>query len=91
MSIPIIRLEIEGMRHAIVAAVGKHLAEMDSDIQVAIENICTPEHVTDIIKKTASAEIDAAIKSEIEQFYRYGPGREVIKKAVHETLDGKLE
>jgi len=83
---PLIRLEVQGMRHAIQVALQKHLLCMDKDIQTALDNICTPENISNIVFDTAKFEIKAAIDAEIQKFYRYGDGRKVIQDAVQRKL-----
>jgi len=39
-NIPIIRLEIEGMRHSIMAALTENFAQRDADLQEAIKEVC---------------------------------------------------
>ena len=89
--IPVIRLEIEGMKHAVIHAMTRHLAQMDSEIQAAVEHACKPEHISALIETTARGEIAKAVKSEIENFYRYGPGRKAIKEAVVRALEEEEE
>ena len=83
---PIIRLEVERMRHTIVAAFAEYAIRMDADIQAAVEEICTPEHVTAIVQAAAKQAIEAQIKLEVDAFFRYGEGRAAIKSAVNAQL-----
>jgi hypothetical protein len=74
---PVIRLEVQGMKHAIQIALSEHLIKMDMDIQSAIDRVCTPTNISAIV-------FDAA-----QNFYRYGDGREAIKEAVERQLKGE--
>lgn len=87
--LPFIRLELEGMKYAIKAALSEHLIKMDADIQSEIDRVCTPENIASIVFETAKIEIKAAIDAEIHSFYRYGDGRAVIQKAVRDQLGGR--
>lgn len=89
--VPIIRFEVENLRHTVTLALQDYVAKMDADIQAAVAAAMTPENVSRAIQDAASAEIDLAIKCEISNFFRYGNGREAIKKAVAETLDRRGE
>jgi hypothetical protein len=89
--IPVVRLEIEGMKHTIMHAMTQHLAHMDSDIRAAVERACKPEHISELIETTARKQIAEAVKAEIESFYRYGPGRKAVKEAVIKTLGKDIE
>lgn len=86
MTYPMIRLEIQGMKHAVQVALSDYAAKMNSEIQAAIEAACTAQHITAIIEETARREVDSAIRQEIERFFRYGDGRETIKAAVAAML-----
>lgn len=83
---PVIRLEVQGMKHAIQYAITEHLMSMDRDIQAALDNLCTPENITKIVNDAARVEIKAALDAEIQKFYRYGDGRKAIKEAVQKQL-----
>lgn len=84
--VPIIRLEVEGMRLVVHQALMEHAARMDADVQAAIERAITPENVSRIVQETAAREVRAAIDSAIESFYRFGAGRDVIRREVEKTL-----
>jgi hypothetical protein len=83
---PIIRMEVDGMRYSIIKALTNHAVEMDGQIQSAVDKYCTPENMARVIDAAAKTEIDNAIKAAIEQFYRYGDGRKAIASAVAEAL-----
>lgn len=85
-TMPVIRLEIEGMKHTIMHAMTQYMTQMDSDIQAAVERACKPENISALIEATAREQIAKAVKYEIESFYSYGPGRKAIKEAVIKTL-----
>ena len=86
MDIPIVRLEIQRMKHTICTALAEHSAKMDSDIQKAIEDFCTEENIDRVIREATYKILDCTIREEVEAFFRYGPGRNVIAAAVKEKL-----
>lgn len=86
MNVPIIKIEIEGMKHTIMHAMTQYIAQMDEDIQNAIERACKPEIIATIIEETARKEISQAVANEVECFYKYGPGRTAIREAVVNSL-----
>jgi len=91
MNIPIIRLEVEGMRHSISVALSKHTMEMDAMIQDALASYCTPENIAHIIRSETTRALDEVIKQEISNFFYYGAGRRVVVEAVKEKLLRNLE
>ena len=91
MTFPVIRLEVERMQYAIKTALTQYEAQLDSDIQQAVDSYCTSENIQAVIHKTAVDEINHAIKTEIEYFFRSGNGRHAIRKAVNDVLDREVE
>lgn len=92
MQIPIIRMEVEGMKHAIMAAFMEHTAKLDEDMKAAVEQFCTPDNLKSIIYSQVKSVLDQIIRSEIDNFYQYGEGRKAIKEAVQKRLqDDKTE
>jgi len=89
MNMPIVRLEVEHMKHSIQMACTEYIAKMDADIQAAVERVCTPEHISDVVCRAAKETIDKAVDEEVRSFYRYGAGREAVRKAVVDTLTEK--
>ena len=65
MNVPIIRLEVTGMKTAVRVALMAHAAQMDADIQAAVDAYCTPENMGAIVRKTAREAIDLAVKEEV--------------------------
>lgn len=83
---PVIRLEIDRMKFAIMRALSTHMAQIDSDITKAVEQYCTSENIKRVIAKQTEEEINRAIKEETERFFRYGAGRHAIAEAVTKAL-----
>ncbi len=90
-NIPIIRLEIEGMKHTVHQCLSEYAARMDSDVQAAIDEALTPENIRAIIRAAASREIKDAIESEIHRFFTYDPtGAKFIRDAVDVELKERV-
>ena len=85
MNLPIIRLEIEGMKHSILHHLGLHNDEIarlvEREIDDAIKNI-------DLRAKVRS-EVERAVTKSIEEYFRYGGGASAISQAVFESLTGE--
>lgn len=86
MSIPIIRIELEGMKHTLMAAMSQHLLEMDDLIQVQVDRVCTPENISSIVYEQAKTQIKNAIDDAVRTFYSYGDGQKAVKEAVFQAL-----
>lgn len=88
--VPVIRLEVEGMHHAISIALHEHQVKMDSDMQEALTKYCSPDNIKRVIDNTTQDALNRAITDEVDKFYRYGKGRTVIAEAVEKTLLEKI-
>lgn len=86
MNIPIIRLEVEGLKRSVIAALSDHAVQMDSDIIAAVESYCKPENISRIVHDAAKAEIDRVITEEVKAFFSKGPGRSAVAAAVQSIL-----
>ncbi len=86
MTVPVIRLEIAGMKQAVAVALTQYAARMDADIQAAVDRVCTTEHITRLIDDVVRQEIDAGVKSALHSYFAYGDGHKEIEKIVAGTL-----
>ena len=87
LSIPVIRLEVSYMKHAILHAFSAHTLKVDASVKKAVEEFCTPENIETIVKRAVDTALNDAIKEEIRRFYEYGAGRAYIAEAVRERLE----
>ncbi len=85
--LPRVRIELDGMKHQIVHAFASHNDETEKAIEeqltVAIKNFPFEETIRDLSREV----ISSAIKDALEHYFKYGEGREVIRKAVTDKLD----
>lgn len=86
MHIPQIRLELTNMKQAIIMAFNDRAVEQDADVRAAVEAYCTPENLSLVIGAAVRETLDRVIKQEIDDFYRYGDGRGIVKEAVQQRL-----
>ena len=82
MEIPIIKLEVQGMKKTIMHALTQHAAMMDEDIKDAVDRVCTSEYVSNLVAEVTQKEMTDAIERQIKYFYSYGEGYELIRQAV---------
>ena len=88
MNPPIIRLEVESMRYTVMTALTKHAAQMDADVQNAVDRYLTEENVIKIIDETVRDCVNSAVKEEIQrQFIYSGAGRKAIREAVAQYME----
>lgn len=86
MKLPIIRLEVQGIKYTVVRALTEHAAQMDADIQAAVEEYCTPQNLQSIVRTAAHDALRAAIEEEVKAFFTYGDGRKAVAAAVKESI-----
>lgn len=90
LPIPIIKLEVEGMRRTMAVALSQYTAQLDEMLQQAISDFCTPENLERIINDETARTLDTVIKAEVKNWFINGEGRKAIKKAVEKRLqDGE--
>ncbi len=87
ISVPIIRLQVENLKHTMFLALTEHAALMDKSIQQAVEEFCTDGHIDAIVRREAQLQLDAVVKEEVGSFFRNGPGRAAVRQAVTEALE----
>ena len=85
-NLPTVRVEIEGMRLSLLHAITARSEEWDAMLKDAIDAALTPEAFQEAVAREARLVIDKVIRDEVEKFYRYGHGREVIRLAVEARL-----
>lgn len=89
MNIPILRLELEGIKKTLLTALWKHNCEIEHLVSQAVKEYCTEENLYDLIQNQARQVIASTIETEITNFYAYGKGRKVIQEAVKQTLENE--
>ncbi len=86
MNLPIIKLEVSGMREQIAMAFTNWQFKQDAMVQEALKQVCTEENVQSIINDAVAKELTHAIEEETKSFFAYGDGRKLVRKLVLEKL-----
>lgn len=84
--IPIIRMELDGFKMAFAMALHEHQLQIDANFKAAVDQFCTPENLTKIISDKANTVMRQVLEEEVQRFFSYGVGREVIREAVEKKL-----
>ena len=88
MNIPIIRLEVEGMKRTILRALADHSMRIDASVQAAVETYCTEGNISVVVREEVKRQLDAAVKEEVRNFFQYSkPGRQAVREAVIRYLN----
>ena len=84
---PILKLEIEGMKFAVCRALMSHHEEVLSGVERELDNAIATFPFQEIVR----SELHAAIKRSIEDYFKYGDGATKVKEAVWESLSCEKE
>lgn len=85
-TIPIVTLELQGMRHMVSKIIMQKQAEMDSQIQAALDAACTEENIRRVVGESVQRELQTTLQSAIQDYFRFGEGRQAIVAAVDTTF-----
>lgn len=80
--VPIIKFDLQHAREHIAVAVATRSDEISEMVQESLDEFCTVENLQRIINQHVGVIIPEIIKTELDNFYKYGDGRAVIKEAV---------
>jgi len=83
---PIITLEVQGMKHAIKIALSEYTLSLDSTIKATLDSMCSDGNISAIVEAQARATIKSAIEKEVHEFFHRGKGRQAMRDAVVERL-----
>ncbi len=89
--IPIIRLEVEGMRYAILRALEDRADAISAETNRAINNFITTFDWQAEVARLLEPMMREAIKAAMQNHFIYGDGRKAIDDAVREALTGKAK
>lgn len=84
--VPIMRIEIEGMRHALHTMLGEHSQLLNEELQKAVDAFVTPDNISRVIQESARTQLKAATEAAVADFFRYGAGRDKLKGAIQAHL-----
>ncbi len=86
--VPIIKLEMQNMRHTMVRALSEYHAQFDKNIQNAVEEYCSDDNLAKIIDKEVRESMDRAVREEVSEFFKgTRAGRLAIREAVIKYLN----
>jgi hypothetical protein len=83
MNMPILRLELEGMKQEMMLALGRYQTQINDAVEEQLENVVQNFDYEKVVKAAASQAITEAIQT----YFKYGHGTEIIADTVREALD----
>lgn len=84
-----VKLEVEGMRHAILTHLRAYGEKQHAEIEAAVIAACSPENIEAVISEAAAKAIRAQVEVEVKSFFSYGKGSKAVSDAVQKAL-GKI-
>jgi hypothetical protein len=85
-NIPVIRLEVQGMKHTMMVALQQYQVNLDADIQQAIADYLTEENVSRVVRESVRSAIELVLREEVLKFYQYGEGRKMVQQIIQSSL-----
>ena len=89
MNLPIIKLEIEGIRNTLMVALTEQQLAMDEYIKESVNSFCEPENIKIFVQNAATQALVDAIKAEVKEFFWNGEGRKAVAEAVRTSILNK--
>ena len=74
------------MSRTLEIALSEYTLQLDQHLQVAIDKFCTPENLASIIETEAYRTMDEIVKDEVNAWFIYGDGKQIIREAVEKRL-----
>lgn len=88
LELPKIRIEVENMKYTILHAFASHNDEIEKIVEEELSKAIANYPFGNEISKLANEAIADVLKSTIENYFRYGAGREEISSGVEKLLSG---
>lgn len=85
---PIVRIEIEGMRQQIAAALADYGNEIKESVDIEIEKAISEYPFKETVRRHTAEAINQSIKSAIDKYFKFGDGATAIESSVNEILSG---
>ena len=86
MSLVTVKLEVEGMKHAIQAAISQRQIAVAEDVQNEIEKAVSEFDFVEEIRKGTRI----AIAHSINKYFTYGEGSKIIDQIIEDTMNSFL-
>lgn len=90
-NIPVIRVQLEGLRHSVQHAFSEEMLQYDEYVQKALEEALEPNKIAREITRLAELEVQHALKKAVEDYFKFGDGWVFIKEEASEMLNRSFE
>lgn len=85
-SIPLIRLELSGMKYQVVHALMIHNREMEDAVESAVDAALNSFDFPAIVNQEVNKVVTEVVHQTIVEFFSFGEGRKILTEGVNEAL-----
>lgn len=86
MNLPIIKLEIDGIRHQVIHAFAQHNSEIEIAVNEEFKRQIDAFNFSDAVTREFRTAMESAIRSAIERYFYEGGGRALVAAKVQAVL-----
>lgn len=80
---PIIRLEVDDMKYAIVHELHRHHQEVEAEVERQVEAAIANYNFASVV----STNVYKVLNNAVQSYFEYGPGARVLTQAVWDAMD----
>lgn len=83
---PVMRFELEGMKHQLLLYLGKYHADIEAMVDESCQKVIETMDFDGIVRAQMEQAITEAIHRELKGFFSYGPGQKLIAAEMKRIL-----
>lgn len=84
---PVIRIEVEGMRQQILHAFGQYNEEIEKEVDRQLKQVIENFPFEEYIEHECRGMIEESIRKALMSFFQYGAGAKAIEQAITSALE----
>jgi len=91
IGMPIIRIELEGIRQTILHSFGGYTDELNRLVEKEVGKACSSGAVEQIVRAEVSKAMKKIVEDSIRRYFKYGDGRKGLDAAVKDAMTTILD
>ncbi len=88
-NMPMIRLELEGMRQAILHSFLKYNSELNKAVDEALKNAVSADSFFELVDREVREAVNECVAKEIKGYFGWGEGRKMISETIEAAFKNK--
>lgn len=88
---PVIRVELEGMRYQVLHALQSHNQQIEELVTAQLDKVIAEFDYASVVREVAARAITNAINKAVTTYFESGNGWKEITQVVQDTLDKRRE